>query len=195
MTLCPSALRERLVGDLAHDVAVEAPPVAVDVEETVGGELGEIVVVELLLHRLGEVAQGGDGVGRAEHGGVVDDGPTRRRAARRAARRSAPAATRAARRGVHDGRQAGHLDEEERVATAAVDEVGDLASSVQHPSASRSRTPQTSAVASLAERRRAARGARAAGRAAGGHAELLVGALARDEQEWQVGQRCAPRTA
>ena len=35
VTLRPGALRERLVGDLADDVAVEAPPVAVDVEEAV----------------------------------------------------------------------------------------------------------------------------------------------------------------
>ena len=52
------ALGERLVGDLAHDVAAEPPPAAVELEDPVGRQLEHVAAGELLVHRLGELLQG-----------------------------------------------------------------------------------------------------------------------------------------
>ncbi len=72
-------LRERLVRDLTHDVAPEAPVAAVELDQPVIGEAFQVVLVEVLLHLGRELRECVDRATGAEHGGIVDDQPLRRR--------------------------------------------------------------------------------------------------------------------
>ena len=57
VALGAGALGERLVGDLADDVAAEPPPAAVELEDPVGRQLGDVAAGELLVHRRGELLE------------------------------------------------------------------------------------------------------------------------------------------
>ncbi len=101
-------LGERLVDDLAHDHAAEAPPLALDVEQAVGGEFVEITLVEVLAHRLGEAHTAPRPRSAVPSTAALSmRRPLLTPAAGRCGRRSAPAASPAARcRQVAGGRLA-----------------------------------------------------------------------------------------
>ena len=86
------------------------------------------------------------------------------------------------------GRQPGQLDEEQRVAAAAVDELATLRS-VDSAPALRSSTPQTSSVASSMPSGPSGTCSTSGRSTVGGHDEVGVGALGGDEQEREVRQR------
>ena len=125
VALGPHPLGQRLVGDLAHDGAAEAPPPAVDLEQPVGGELVEVGEVEVLAHRLAEPGERADRVRRPEHGGVVDDRPLRRRQLVDAGGDEGAQRSRQVRHRPARGGEPGQLDEEQRVAATPIDEPGD----------------------------------------------------------------------
>ena len=125
VALCPHPLGQRLVGDLAHDRAAEAPPPAVDLQHPVGGQLIEVGETEVLAHRLGEPGQRADRIRGPEHGGVVDDRPLGHRQLIDARRDQSPQRSGQVRHRAARGSEGGQLDEEQGVAAAAVDEPGD----------------------------------------------------------------------
>ena len=57
MSLRAHSLGQRLVGDLTDDGAAEAPPVTLDVDQAVGGQLVEVAAPELLTELLGEALE------------------------------------------------------------------------------------------------------------------------------------------
>ena len=76
VALRPGALGERLVGDLADDVAAEPPPAAVELEDPVGRQLVRRRRSEnSCCIAAANSSRAVDRSARPEHGGVVDDGP------------------------------------------------------------------------------------------------------------------------
>ena len=152
VALRTGALGERLVGDLAHDVAAEPPPAAVELEDPVGRQLADVAGGELLLHRRGELLEGHRRAARPEHGGVVDHGPPRRRQLVEAGGDQGPQRTRQVGLRRRADRQGGELDEEQRVAAAALDEIVDEGvDRRRRRSPSRSSSRRTSVAASTSE--------------------------------------------
>ena len=72
-------LRERLVGDLADDVAAELPAPALDLEHPGDDEIVDETLVEVLPERFGELGEGAERSLGAEDRGVVEDRPLSRR--------------------------------------------------------------------------------------------------------------------
>ena len=72
-------LRERLVRDLAHDIAAELPAPALDLEHPGDDEIVDETLVEVLPERFGELGEGADRSLGAEDRGVVEDRPLGRR--------------------------------------------------------------------------------------------------------------------
>jgi hypothetical protein len=120
MALRPNQLGQRLIRDLAHDVAAEPPPILPSSSsQPVVSQGLDVGIVELLLHLVGELRERFDRARRAEHGGVVDD---RARCVGNRSRRAAISARNEPGSAVLVGfvlRQLGELDEEQRIPAAA----------------------------------------------------------------------------
>ena len=158
---------EGLVGDLADDVAAEPPPAAVELEDPVGRQLDHVRVGELLVHRAGELLERHRRPARPEHGGVVDDGSTRRRELVEAGGDEGAQRTGQVRLRRGADRQGGELDEEQRVAATPLDEILDE----RHRRGGRARRPVRAAGGPAWRRRprtadRAGRAGATTGRAA-----------------------------
>ena len=190
VALRSGALGERLVGDLTDDIAAEPPPATVELEDSVGSQLDRIAVRELLVHRRGEVFEGLDRPARSEHGGVVDDGPPRRRELVEAGGdEGAQRARQVGLRGCAD-REGGELDEEQRVAATPVDEVVDerVDGEVGAAIAFEQHADERTGVADGEGTERHAQQQRPVEQRRWPQ-QVVVGALAGDQQEWQVGER------
>ncbi len=123
MALRPRRLGERLVGDLADHVRSEPPPSLVDVEHAVLDQLFEVGGIERLAHFHTESLQRAHRAGCTEHGGVVDhlSLPGRQRVETRGDQCSERARQDLLSRLVP--RDLGELGQEERVATAALEQL------------------------------------------------------------------------
>ncbi len=181
------SLGQRLIGDFAHDGAAEAPPVAVDVEQPVGGQLVEVAAAELLAELLAEPLERGDGVAGAQHGGVVDDRPLRRRQLVEAG--GDEGAQRPGELGVlgAGGGQSGQLDEEQRVAAATGDELGHRPVAVVGRAALEEAADQGRRLLDAERAERHLQHDRALD--CRWPVDIGVRSLARDHQERQLGQR------